>query len=97
MNKGDNNTVDVFHNHTKCLRRILRIKGQDHVSTEELLERAEMKPISKEVKRHGWKMIGHILRQDHNSNCNIAMTWAPEGKRREGRPQDGNHGTTQGL
>ena len=36
MNKGDDKRVDVFHN--KCLRRILRIKWQDRVSTEELLE-----------------------------------------------------------
>ena len=46
-----------------------------------------MKPMSKEVKRPRWKMIGHILRQDQNSDCNIAMTWVPEGKRRRGRPK----------
>lgn len=28
-------------------------------------------------------MIGHVLRQDQNSDCYIAMTWAPKGKRRE--------------
>ena len=39
MNKGDNKAVDVFHN--RCLRRILCIRWQDHVSTKELLERAE--------------------------------------------------------
>ena len=25
-------------------------------------------------------------RQDQNGDCNIAVTWAPEGKRRRGRP-----------
>lgn len=44
MNKGDDKALDVFHN--KCLRKILRIKWQDHVSTKELLERASMKPLS---------------------------------------------------
>ena len=83
MNKGDDKVVHVFHN--KCLRRILRIKWQDRVSTEELLERAEIKPMSKEVKRRRWKMIGPILRQDQNSDYNIAMAWAPKGKRRRGR------------
>ena len=85
MNKGDNKVVDVFQN--RCLRRILRIHWQDHVSTKDLLERSEMKPLSEEVKLRRWKMIGHILRQDHNNDCNIALTWAPEGKRRKGRPK----------
>ena len=85
MNRGDNRAVDVFHN--KCLRRILKIRWQDHISTEELLERADIKALSKEVKLRRWKMIGHILRQDHNIDCSIAMTWAPEGKRRKGRPK----------
>lgn len=32
-----------------------------------------------------WKLISHILRQDHNNDCNTAMAWAPEGRRRGGR------------
>ena len=32
-------------------------------------------------------MIGHVLRQDRNSNTNIALTWKPEGRRRRGRPK----------
>ena len=85
MNKGDNKAVDVFLN--KCLRRIFNIQWQDHISTEELLRRANMNPLSEEVKWRRWKMIGHILRQDQNNDCNTAMTWAPEGKRRRGRPK----------
>ena len=34
-----------------------------------------------------WKMIGHILRKDHDDDCNVAMSWAPEGKRRSGEDQ----------
>ena len=85
MNKGDNKAVDVFLN--KCLRRIFNIQWQDHISTEELLRRANMNPLSEEVKWRRWKMIGHILRQDQNNDCNTAMTWAPEGRRRRGRPK----------
>ena len=58
-----------------------------NVNTEERLHRADMKPMSKEVKQSRWRMIEHILRQDQNKNCNIAITWAPEGKRRRGRPK----------
>ena len=70
MNKGDDKAVNVFHN--RCLRKIFRIRWQDHVSTKELLERASMKPLSVEVMSRRWKMIGHILRKDHNDDCNVA-------------------------
>ena len=73
---------------------------------EESYKRANMKPMSKEVKQRRQKMIGHILKQDQNSDCNIAVTWVTEGTRRKGRPkitwrrlvekerteQDGNRG-----
>ena len=39
-----------------------------------------MKPLSAEVMSRRWKMIGHILRKDRNNDCNVAMSWAPEGK-----------------
>ena len=83
MNKRDDKRIDVFHN--TCLRRILRIDWKDHVTTQELLENAGIKPLSREVKRHRWKMIGHILKKDQKDDCNIAMAWAPEGKRKGGR------------
>ncbi|PFX25769.1 hypothetical protein AWC38_SpisGene9604 [Stylophora pistillata] len=86
MTNGDDKAVNVFHN--RCLRRILRIQWQDNVSAKELLERAGMKPLSAEVMSRRWKMIGHILRIDRNNNCSVAMGWAPEGKRRKGRPKN---------
>ena len=42
MNKSDGKESDVFQN---------KVRWQDHVSTEELLERAEMKQLSRDVKR----------------------------------------------
>ena len=35
-----------------------------------------------------WKMIGHILRKDRNDDCNVAMSWAPEDKRRKGNTKN---------
>ena len=32
-------------------------------------------------------MIGHILRQDRENDCNVAILWVPEGKRRRGKPK----------
>ena len=83
MNKGDDQRIDVFQ--SKCLRRTLKIEWKDRVTTKELLEKAEMKSLSKGIKRQRWKMIGHVLRQDRNSNTNIALSWKPEGRRKRGR------------
>ena len=73
---GDDKAVDVFHK--KCLRRILQIQWQEYASTEEPLERADMKPLSKVVKQRKRETIGRILIQDQNSDGNPAMTWAPD-------------------
>ena len=32
-------------------------------------------------------MIGHVLRQDRESDCNIAMTWTSGGRKKRGRPK----------
>jgi hypothetical protein len=79
MNKGDTKMIDVFNN--KCLRRIMKVRWEDRVSTEELLKQANCRSLSSDVKQRKWKMIGHILRQDRYNLINVAMTWAPEGKR----------------
>ena len=34
-----------------------------------------------------WKWVGHILRMEKNSNCETALTWTPEGRRKVGRPK----------
>ena len=47
INKGDDQQIDVFHN--KCLSRILKIEWKDHVTNKELLEKAEIKSLSKGV------------------------------------------------
>ena len=83
MSKGDDKRIGVFNN--KCLRQILNVHWKDHVSTFELLERAQMKPLSKEIQQRRWKMIGHILRQKKDNHSNIALNWSPEGKRKKGR------------
>ncbi len=65
----------------------LVIRMQDCVSTKELLERSGIKRLSEKVKSCRWKMIVHILRKDPNDDCKVTMSWAPEGKRRRGRPK----------
>ena len=85
MNEGDAQKINVFQN--RCLRRILKIKWQDKVTNKELLERANVDRLSEEVRRRRWRFIGHILRKHPDNDCVTALTWAPEGKRRRGRPK----------
>ena len=47
MNDGDVKKIDVFQN--RCLRRIIKIKGQDKVSIRELLERVNVEKLSEEA------------------------------------------------
>ena len=39
------------------------------------------------MKYRSWSMIGHILKQDRNNDCNIAISRAQEGKNKRGRPK----------
>ena len=78
---------ETWKTNNKCIQKILEVRWQDYVSTEELLEKAEMEPLSRDVKRRRWKLIGHILKKDKNSDDAIPLTWAPEGKRKRGRPK----------
>ena len=81
MTKSDERVLNVFQN--KCLRKIHSIRWQDHITTKELLARAEMSPVSQEVKRR-WKFIGHILRQDRASDTRTALSWRRREKERGG-------------
>ena len=52
--------LDVFQQ--KCLSRILKIRWVVHLKNEEMRKRAGMEPMSCDVKRRRWKMIGpHFL------------------------------------
>ena len=67
MNEGDAEKINVFQN--RCLRRIMKIKWHDEISNRELLERANMKRLSDEVRRRRWRFIGRILRQQPDNDC----------------------------
>ena len=67
MNEGDAEKINVFQN--QFLRRIMKIKWHDKISNRELLERANMKRLSDEVRRRRWRFIGHILRQQPDNDC----------------------------
>lgn len=48
---------------------------------------AEIENLSEDVRRRRWKFIYHIMRKELQNDCRTALTWAPEGRRKRGRPR----------
>ena len=65
----------------------MKIKWQDKISNRELLKRANVEKLSKEVRRRRWRFFGHILRKQPDNDRVTALTWTPEEKRKRGRPK----------
>lgn len=85
INRQDEKELDVFQN--KCIRKILNIRWQEHVTTSEMSS-ANINKTSEEVRKRRWKLIGHIMRGEEKYYVlNTALTWAPKGKRKRGRPR----------
>ena len=82
---ADNKKLDVFQR--TCLRRILRVFWPQTISNDELYSRTGATPVSETLKTRRWKWIGHILRREKNNHARVALTWAPEGKRKRGKPR----------
>jgi len=82
INKSDENKIDVFQ--SRCLRRIFKIRWQERITNKEVLKMAEMENLSEGVRKRRWKLIGHIMRKEPNSDCRTALTWTPEGAAKMG-------------
>ena len=86
ITSADEEKVDVFQR--TCLRRILKIYWPTTISNEELYKAAQTKSVSNIITRRRWQWIGHVLRRERDSNMRVALTWTPEGKRKQGRPKN---------
>ena len=84
-NVQDNRKLDSFQ--YQCLKRSLGIFWPYIVSIDELNERAGCTWMSIEVKRRRWRFLGHVLRMPREHHYVTALTWAPMGKRKVGRPK----------
>ena len=85
MNKRDEKKIDVFQ--SRCFRRIFKIRWQERIRNKEVLKMAEIENLSEGVRRRRWKFNGHIMRKELQNDCRTALTWAPEGRRKQGRPR----------
>lgn len=86
MTKNDTQKCETFQN--KCLRRILKVFWPRKITNIELREKANIAPIEESVRKKRWTYIGHILRRETSDNRRVALQWAPEGKRKKGRPKE---------
>jgi len=82
----DLNKLDVFHR--TCLRRVLRRFWPNHLSNKGLYETTGSTPVSVLIRVRRWRWLGHGLRKSPDNISRTALTWAPEGKRRRGRPRE---------
>ena len=57
----------------KQLRQILNIRWPHKIRSNKLYEKANSKPVSIEVTRRRWNLLGHILRLDKETPARKAM------------------------
>lgn len=88
MTKADDERLDTFL-HT-CLRRILKVHWPMRVSNDEMRRRAGIEKISTQVRRRRWEWLCSAYDtkpRAPNRNPHVALTFAPSGKRKRGRPR----------
>ena len=85
LTKAEEEKLDSFQ--SRYLRKIFKIHWQQHIPNSKILEIANTRKISEEVRRRRWNWIGHILRREPRNDCAVALEWRPEGKRKRGRPK----------
>ena len=78
--------LDSFEN--KCLRRLLNLRWSDFKSNTQLRQETKQDYVSNFIRKRRWTYIGHALRMDQTRLPHQALFWAPEGKRKRGRPKE---------
>ena len=69
------------------MRKIQRVFWPNQISNEELYRRTNTLPLSVKIRIRRWRRVGDVLQTDGNNIARTALTWAPESKRRPGRPR----------
>ena len=86
MNNAVKQKIQSFVNN--CMRRILNIKWYDKIRNEDVWERTEQEPMEQQIMNRKWRWIGHTLRKPDSSITRQALSWNPQGKRKQGRPRN---------
>ena len=69
----------------RCLRRILKIKWQEHKTNEEVLKITEQKDILSQIKKRRLNWYGHVKRMDPTRIPQRLLNWNPKGTRTRGK------------
>ena len=73
--------------HMRCLRRILGITWQDHVTNNEVLQRAKIQSMTTLLRQRRLRWLGHVRRlEDGRIPKDILYSELAKGKRTTGRP-----------
>ena len=74
--------------HMRCLKRILGIKWQDHITYQEILKRAKSQSMHSLLTQRRLRWLGHVHRMaDGRLPKDVLYGELSEGKRKVGRPQ----------
>ena len=76
MTIQDKQQLDSFHR--KQLRQVLNISWPHKIRNKKLYEKTNSKPVSIEVTRRTWNLLGHILRLDKETPTKKAMEFMLE-------------------
>jgi len=81
-----NRMLNVFNR--RCLRDILGVSWKDHMTNEELLQKAGVGDLQDTVATRRRRFIGHVLRLPTSRPASLVLDWTSEGgRRRRGRPK----------
>ena len=73
LTKKDEKEIDSFHR--RQLRNIIGIKWPNRIKNKNLYKITDTKPISVEITKRRWKMLGHTLRMNPNTPARRSMKY----------------------
>ena len=77
---------EVFHQ--RCLRRILKIRWQQHIRNEDVLQQAQITTMEIMIASMRLRWFGHVVRMPDERLPKILLDTKPNyGKRKRGRPK----------
>ena len=89
LTQADESELDAFHR--RQLRTVLAIRWPDHISNKDLYQRTATRPVSEDMFRARWRMLGHTLRMTNDIPAKRTMvayfTQAISAARFVGRPR----------
>ena len=71
-----------------CLRTIMKIRGYDIVSEEELRHRSGQQNVIEKLKINRRRWYGHVQRMSDKKMPKQAVRWKPAGRTKDGRLKD---------